>query len=53
MLILDKRPDNNKFDDRLRGYNGRYCYYDELSKWEKAGLDNNSFLFKILFFLFY
>jgi len=39
MLILDKRPEHGGFDENLRGYNGRYCYYDELSKWERARLD--------------
>ena len=53
MYIINNRPENDKFDDRLSGYNGRYCYYDELSKWSKAALDCDFFIYKLLFFWFY
>lgn len=37
MIVLDSRPKDDKFDDRLRGYCGQYCYEDEVSKWECTG----------------
>ena len=48
MLVLDSRPKESGFDNRLRGYNGVYCYYDELSKWEKVKLESNNFFFRLL-----
>lgn len=52
MIVLDKRPEHGGFDERLRGYNGSYCYYDELSRWERARLDSCVFV-SLFTFWFY
>lgn len=53
MLVLDTRPKDNSFDGRLRGYNGAYCYYDELSKWQRTKIHSNLLLIRLLLLLLF
>jgi len=52
MLVL-KRNKNSKESNIIRGYNGIFCFYDDLSKWEKAKLEHNNFFSKLYFYLFH
>lgn len=44
--------DPKELSQKLRGVNGTFCFYDDLSKWEKAKVEYESFFPRLFFFLF-